>query len=87
MAHNSWRFGSDHVPFCSWVMALGSSRESSQRCIFRGYRPKKTSEAGAFCAMIGELLVSLMTLKGALVTATKPGIFLFRKGKDTKKRT
>ena len=25
-----WRFGSDHVPFFSWVMAVGSSRSSSR---------------------------------------------------------
>ena len=26
MEHKSWRFVSDHVPFISWVMAVGSSR-------------------------------------------------------------
>ena len=28
--HNPWRFGSDHFPFFSWVMAVGSSRSSSR---------------------------------------------------------
>ena len=26
---SSWRFGSDHFPFFSWVMVVGSSRSSS----------------------------------------------------------
>ena len=56
-------------PFLKWWL---TSR------VFRSYRPKTTSEAGAFCAMIGELLVSLMTLKRRVAaTATKPGICCF----------
>ena len=33
---SSWRFGSDHFPFFSWVMAVGSSRY-----IFQGFFPLK----------------------------------------------
>ena len=31
---SSWRFGSDHVPFFSWVMAVGEPCQSSRVYIF-----------------------------------------------------